>query len=1825
MRVAELQAEVNFMKRKREAELQAETLRLEEEMEKAQARVKILEQEEDTKLSQKYKKDDKDQLRVKHESLYTNVLIGNPTNKNIIHTQDDQQLTQIRKDENIQSITTPCTDKKNTTTKSETVRLSEGIGDMLYRLVKEQSAPDVDMETFDGNPLNYTYFRCMFRETVEKKIDDPQGRLTRLIKYTSGEAQEMVKHFIHDRPDRGYQNAITLLEKNYGNPYKLLASYRNEIKRMPKIRTGDASAYRKMFNFLIKCKSLSYDEGYNPLDTPDVICMVLAKLPIYLQDRWNRDAMKIRRIRCREPGLTELLNFIEEEMMLVSDPLFSREAISQYEEKTHLSKPQKLHGNKFHSFATGRGSEDDEDQNEAAKLSCAICGEDHDIEYCDEFLNQSVQERSKIIFRRKLCYGCLTDISKDHNAKNCSNRRKCMVCNGTHPTTLHGVKIEKKRKNEQRDEDHQDITVASINTGSEVISMCIVPVKVKKDHSSEAVETYALLDSCSQGTFISEKLTQDLGASGRKTSITVKTLNGEHTSTSMVIEGLQVAQVDDTLNKWLTLPRTFAKSELPVDSDDVTNPCELKKWKYLDHIINQLKWKENPDVGLLIGANCTKALEPIEMIQSRNGGPYAFRTRLGWCVVGPVNNSNNRRISCNRITVKQADSNEVGMHYFQSNMEVKEQNVPEMLKKIYNHDFTEAQHMVNKETAGMSQEDKKFLSIVENGTKLVNGHYEIPLPFRNQDVNLPNNRIQAVKRFDSLQKRMARDKKYKDDYMKFMKDLISRGYAIETSTEPKSGKFWYLPHHGVYHPNKPGKIRVVFDLSAEYHGTSINKQLLSGPDLANQIVGVLLRFREESVAVTGDIEAMFHQVKIPEEQRNFLRFIWWKDNNPEKELVDYQMTAHVFGGISSPSCSNFALRKTASDNCHQYGQEVSNILRRNFYVDDMLKSFSSTDAAINAIHKVMDLCREGGFKLTKFSSNDVDVLKSITDEYRKDGVKDKDLQIGTLPEDKALGVKWNIQDDTLGFTIKMSKKATTRRGLLSDLSSVYDPLGFGAPFLLKGRLIIQQLCKNNINWDEPIDEHTAYEWLKWRNNLVALQDVSIPRVIKPKGFGNVTNYTLHHFSDACESGYGQSSYIRLVNDHGKVHCALLIGKSRVAPLKFISIPRLELTAATLSIKVSKMIKEELDMKIDDEIFWTDSQVVLGYINSDARRFKIFVANRVQQIRDGSRTDQWNYVETGNNPADDASRGLESKDRDRIKRWFEGPSFLWQSTPCWSKIVQKAHHLSEEDPELKKITKVNSIRMENGILSKLTTRTSSWLKLKRLFAVLLTVKDIWLKRLPKVSSFKEILQTIKVQHLEEAKYKIFMMVQVNTFANEIKHLRSKDSSHLNRSTINKLDPFIDEKGIVRVGGRLKNSNLSREENHPVILPKRNQVSEMIVRWSHQQVGHGARGMTLNHLRSSGIWIISANALVRHVIHKCVVCRKLRGKMGFQKMADLPPERCTQAPPFTYCGVDMFGPMLITERRSILKRYGALFTCFASRAVHIEVTNAIDADSFILSLRRFMARRGAVRSIWSDNGTNFVGTNNEMKKAFKEMDHKKIKIFLQEKGADWLEWHHNPPAASHMGGVWERQIRSARRILEGLMRTHGQSLNDESLRTLMTEVEMIVNSRPLTVENLNDISSNMPLSPSNLLTMKTNVVMPPPGNFMKPDLYSKKRWRRVQHIAEEFWNRWRKEFLQSLQERQKWNTKTRNFEVGDIVLLQDDSHRNQWPMARIVGIEPDKHGNVRSVELQVADRNGDGQQILRRPITKIILLVENELVRIPTEGANQDVFQDDDTQP
>ena len=474
--------------------------------------------------------------------------------------------------------------------------------------------------------------------------------------------------------------------------------------------------------------------------------------------------------------------------------------------------------------------------------------------------------------------------------------------------------------------------------------MCVVPVNLTYGCSWKTVKTHALLDSCSQGTFMLEKLLRDLGVNGQKTSITIKTVNGEVNNKTTLVEGLKVSSSKDEDGEWIELPKTFTKKYLPVDQDDIAALSKLKQWKYLEGIMDKISKRDDFSVGLLIGANCRKALEPLNIIPSCDNGPYAFQTRLGWCIVGPVNRGNRKGRSCSRISVKMADTNGIGRHHFQVKTDVRETGIKEIFDKMYNKEFAEVSFTGSKKKE-ISQQDTKFMEILNEGAKLKDGHYQIPLPFKQEDVRLPCNKYQAAQRLSYLKRKFDKNEKFKADYIRFTEEIIVKGYARKSTMTATPGKTWYLPHHGVYHPNKPGKIRVVFDLSAEYKGTCLNEEPLPGPDLTNQIIGVLLRFREEHVGVMGDIEAMFHQVKVPDTQCSFLKFLWWEDSDTSKEIIDYEMTAHFFRRSSSPSCSNYALRKTAMDN-----------------------------------EELKDICSIGGFNLTKFISNNTAVLKSIPDD-----------------------------------------------------------------------------------------------------------------------------------------------------------------------------------------------------------------------------------------------------------------------------------------------------------------------------------------------------------------------------------------------------------------------------------------------------------------------------------------------------------------------------------------------------------------------------------------------------------------------------------------------------------------------------------------------------------------------------------------------------------------------------------------------------------------------------------------------------------------------------
>ncbi|XP_078384040.1 uncharacterized protein LOC144666486 [Oculina patagonica] len=973
---------------------------------------------------------------------------------------------------------------------------------------------------------------------------------------------------------------------------------------------------------------------------------------------------------------------------------------------------------------------------------------------------------------------------------------------------------------------------------------------------------------------------------------------------------------------------------------------------------------------------------------------------------------------------------------------------------------------------------------------------------------------------------------------------------------------------------------------------------------------------------------MFYQVLVPAEQRDFLRFLWWPNGDLTAPLEEYRMTVHPFGAVSSPSCSNYALRKTANDNEEEYGGAVASTMLRNFYVDDCLRSVSTEDKAKKQIYNLRQACAKGGFRLTKFICNRRSVLESIPEEERSKEVKTLDLSYDELPIERALGVQWCVESDTFRFRITIKDKPLTRRGILSIVSSIYDPLGFAAPFALNAKKLLQDLCKEEkLGWDDELPEPYRIRWEKWRSELPLLERILVPRCVKPTDFGEVKSRQVHIFSDASSIGYGSVAYLRLCDKEDRIHCSFLMGKARLAPIKAVTIPRLELTAATVSVRLGEILKKELDEPIDTIQYHTDSVTVLRYISNDQKRFQVFVANRVQTIRNLSEPSQWKYVETKENPADDASRGLDGKALSEQQRWLRGPNFLWQPEKDWPEQPPSLGEISIEDPEVKKrvnacVTTVTD-PSPTSTVTKLFQYFSDWYRLKKAVAVFLRVKSILQeRRLRRINahhglstnvndkSSKLIIEcsSLTVQELEEAEQSIILFTQSQSFENELKKLdqASHDEPDHERtplqrrknevtktSSLYRLDPFVDA-GLLRVGGRLNNADIPDESKHPVILPRKSYVTTLIIRHTHEQLGHAGRGHVLAKLRER-YWIIKANSAVRQLISSCVTCRRIKSTPQDQKMADLPEDRLTPAPPFTYVGVDYFGPYITKEGRKERKRYGALFTCLVSRAVHIEVAHSLDTDSFLQALRRFISRRGPVREIRSDNGTNFVGARRELREALNEMDQKEITEQLRQQNVDWK---FNPPAASHMGGVWERQIRTTRRILATLLREHGNRLDDESLETLMCEVESIINSRPLTVIS-SDVNDPYPLSPNQILTMKTSIVLPPPGKFQRNDVYMRRRWRRVQYLCNLFWSRWKREYLPMLQERPKWNKVKRNLKVNDVVLVKDENApRNVWPMGVVTRVQPDSKGLVRSVVLRTQTTE------LHRPVNKLILMLTAE---------------------
>ncbi|KAL9976464.1 hypothetical protein ACROYT_G013771 [Oculina patagonica] len=730
--------------------------------------------------------------------------------------------------------------------------------------------------------------------------------------------------------------------------------------------------------------------------------------------------------------------------------------------------------------------------------------------------------------------------------------------------------------------------------GKKNVCLRIVPVVVKGKGQHNTIMTKALLDPGSDVTLCDMSLMEKLQVVGLPKEFSLVTVNGASETRmgyelSLSVRGLRMDEEIELNRVWTVDTLRLPQGSPPMKED-------AAQWPHLNGI--DFPMIQNDKVSLLIGCDVPEAHWVCDQRRGWRGQPYAVRTPLGWTLMGPLNSS---EINCFSVNFVRYD----------------DEMLHRQMESMFRNDFNEP--MITSKVA-MSVEDRRALSQMEESAKLVNGHYQLALPWKCKPVSLPRNRDFALGRLRKLKKRFQRDVHLFEKYKDTINGYVSSGYARRVPCEEqevgKDTPVWYLPHHPVFHPQKPGKPWLLMWRECSTRCELLLKIVMRGGSCGGQTTI---------------------------SQKN-------------------QMLMHLFGATSSPSCASFSLKKMAADNQVEFDAETIDTVNRNFYVDDCLKSVPSTDKAVRLSGQLQELLSRGGFRLTKWFSNDRNIIATVPVTERAASVNDLDLE--DLPVERTLGVQWDMETDDFKFRIMDEAKAPMRRGILSVVSSMYDPLGFVAPIMLPAKSLLQSLCKQQYGWDEVISNADSIVWQGWLKELACLRTISVPRCFKPPGFGAVVNVQLHHFSDASEYGYGAVSYLRMVDDKGVIHCSFVLGKSRVTPLKVVSIPRLELTTAVVAVKLNCLIRNEIEYPIHDTTYWTDSTVVLQYIPNESRRFQTFVANRVAMIHEESTPRQWRHVDTTSNPVDVSFRGAKGCELHKMELWLHGPEFLWKEEKFW---------------------------------------------------------------------------------------------------------------------------------------------------------------------------------------------------------------------------------------------------------------------------------------------------------------------------------------------------------------------------------------------------------------------------------------------------------------------------------------------------------------------------------------------------------------------------------
>lgn len=1410
------------------------------------------------------------------------------------------------------------------------------------------------------------------------------------------------------------------------------------------------------------------------------------------------------------------------------------------------------------------------------------------------------------------------------------------------PSTSHQAGQSQQQNSQQRNSQYQgygvrviSLTNAEENVGKgySILSLCNRDTPESSQRTIKLFRTYfygnekkaigyALGDSAAEVTLVKQDLINDLGIIGEPCNIELSWTDSSVKITSAIKVNLKISGILPN-SEVLELNECYAVKDLQLPPRSLNVEKLKKQFPYLRNIPFDSYCNATPCI--LIGSRDAHMFEAVEPVrQNGSGKPVGLKSKLGYTIYGgaPECHQHESR-ALQSISTIQADA--------------------VMSNEQLDHNFAYACSIeslgIKQKESHLTKDEQEAIECLEKEMKILpDGTVELPLVWKKVNgkiPSLPNNYPMVLKRTLAQENKLKKNPELLEAYNSKFKQLIDDGY-VRAATETDMKSTWpnvsYIPVSLVVNANKqPIKTRLVYDASARYQNNSLNDNLLMGPNLLVDMLKPLMRMRMNKIAFTGDVKSMFHRIRISLRDQQCQRILWREFFDEPLQVFIQQVM--LFGPNSSPFCSQFVKNKTADKFAETY-PEAAHALKSYTYMDDLLSSEATVEKAIEVASQCIRILKSINWELIGFQSNSNKFLSALPHTH----VKQELIPIMSEEEStyttKVLGLVWNPKTDSFAFqldknllikSVRDCGHRPTKRDQCSTIARIFDVIGFLAPCIIRGRILLQRSWRNKVDWDEEIGDEENELWIKWLKDLEQVTRLQIPRLrFKYSNLSEVDSLELHTFCDAGKEAFATSSYfVATINSYRYI--SFVMAKAKVAPIKMKSktevseMPRLEMMSCLIAARLRNTIvnlHEELKF---ETFMWTDSEIALRWIKNPNHKLPKFAISPVEEILELTSPDEWRHVDTKNNVADIATKFRSFDFGDFYSTWFQGPKFLKSTREYWpaQKIdfqcpninvnMMKENHTIQLPFQLPKI---NCILASDYIIDLLpASYLSNWTKLIRVISRSLKIyyeiiiPQFKNRKWMNSESWEKLKQEVDLENPsaidnERALLFIIRRMQRESYADDYKRLLEGKSVRSNE--LAQLNVFLDQEKVMRISSRVNLSKLVYAQKHAPVVPRKNPLSEILLMHYHYQYKHVCIESQVAEFRAT-LWMPQIRSALKSIKGLCNYCNVMKAIPIPPKMAALPDYRVNPTlNPFEVTGLDCAGPLIIYNYGRQKKVWILIFTCTMSRFVHLHLLNSLDTLSVLEAIMSLWTAHGPVSRFISDNGTNFTG-------AARVINHDKEEIFkiLQQSKREWekeytekyCSWKFIPVQSPWFGGFYERLIKEVKRSI--LSTIENRKVSRIELNIALQEAAHRINCRPLTHNPISSEDEEV-LTPHHLAKFRSGWPLLPSTFGLKTPhdpLDDRNQYRKGRILAEDITRRFVAYYLPILTKRDKWFKDNPPMKVGDLVLLVDPNKtRKAWERAKVIKIYKSKDNRGRVADIKMSD----GSIKLRRSVNRLAKL-------------------------